>query len=296
MSGPLDYGTLAGLIGARTQADCACPVCGPGRSSPRTQQARKLRLWRLGECAISYNCVRCNLAGFATAANSRPLSESERRRMEQMFAEARRRSEAERRRNREKAASLWRQTIDSAHTWADSYLRMRGIALPAESYLRRRTLRFHPHCPRPDLRPGPALVCAFEPILPGEPFHDAPVVAIHRIWGRGHRKAMLGAVAGCAVKITPDERVLSRLSICEGIETGLKLLERGDPVWALASAGGIEAFPAIPRIRDLRVYADNDASGRGLEAAKRCAGRWRQAGKRVEILMLPQEGADYGEA
>ncbi|WP_158243692.1 DUF7146 domain-containing protein [Sinorhizobium medicae] len=256
-----------------------------------------LRLWRLSDRAISYCCARCGISGYAVEnANRGSLSPAERAEMQRRFTEAKARDDAARERRRLIARDLWRQSIDARHTWAETYLRMRGIDLPAEDYPRRRTFRFHPHCPRPDLPAGPAMLVAFEPILPDDPFLDAPVAAIHRIWGRGHRKAMLGAVGGCAVKITPDERVLSRLSICEGVETGLKMFERGTPIWALGSAGAIEAFPVIPRVRELTIFADNDASGRGLDAAKRCAGRWREAGKSVCIFMKPTEGSDYGEA
>ncbi|RVP64649.1 hypothetical protein CN071_19000 [Sinorhizobium meliloti] len=293
----MDYAALSALIGSRAIADVACLVCGPSCHDPANRRRRVLRLWRLSERAISYHCVRCELRGHAVENSAHgPISPAERAELDRRFAEAKARDDAARERRRALAREIWRQSIDSRHTWAESYLRMRGIDLPPEDYLRRRTLRFHPHCPRPGLRPGPALLCAFEQIIPLDHFRDEPVAAIHRIWWRGHRKAMLGAVGGCAIKITPNERVLNRLSICEGIETGLKLFERGEPIWALGSAGAIESFPVVGRVRELTIYADNDASGRGLEAAKRCAGRWRDAGKNVRIFMRPEEGRDYAEA
>lgn len=294
----MDYGTLSPLVSNRASNDVPCPECGPLRRDPANRRRKVLRLWRLSDRAISYCCARCGISGYAIEnANRSSLSPAERAAMERRFAEARARDQTARERRRAMARDLWRQSIDSRHTWAETYLRMRGIELPDEDYLRRRTFRFHPHCPRPDLPAGPAMLVAFEPIncSPGNTFADAPVTAIHRIWGRGHRKAMLGAVGGCAVKVTPAERVLSRLAICEGVETGLKLFERGVPVWALGSAGAIEAFPVIERVRELTIFADHDASGRGLDAAKRCAGRWRDAGAHVRIFMRPTEGADYGE-
>ncbi|MDK1376146.1 MULTISPECIES: toprim domain-containing protein [unclassified Sinorhizobium] len=296
----MDHAALQSMLANRMQADVACPECGPNRRDPSNRKRRVMRLWQLDH-GISYCCARCGVSGFAVAnsASTRHLEPAERAAIDRKFAEARRRDEESRRRKQALAAALWRQSIDARHTWAESYLRLRGIELPDEDYVRRRTFRFHPHCPRPDLPAGPAMLVAFEPILteiPDDPFLDPPVTAIHRIWGRGHRKAMLGPTGGCAVKITPDERVLGSLAICEGVETGLKLFERGTSVWALGSAGAIEAFPVLERVRQLTVFADNDASGRGLEAAKRCAARWAEAGRRVVIFMRCEEGRDYGEA
>ena len=67
------------------------------------------------------------------------------------------------------------------------------------------------------------------------------------------------------------------------------------PVWALGSAGAIESFPVIERVRHLVIWADHDKSGRGLEAANIAAARWRVAGKRVSIRNPCDEGIDYGE-
>ncbi|WEJ11581.1 toprim domain-containing protein [Sinorhizobium prairiense] len=301
----MDFAVLSTLLSSRTVADVACPECGPSCRSPANRRRRVLRLWQHGDDSISYRCMRCGLSDRIPAdGEAEEIDPAERAKIDRKFAEARARDQAARERRQLMARELWRQSIDSRHTWAESYLRMRGIELPAEDYLRRRTFRFHPHCPRPDLSPGPAMLVAFERISDINELHDsarklsfldAPVAAIHRIFGRGHRKAMLGAVGGCAVKITPDERVQSRLSICEGVETGLKLFERGTPIWALGSAGALEAFPVIAKVRELTIYADNDASGRGLDAAKRCASRWRDAGKHARIFMRPTEGSDYGE-
>ena len=43
------------------------------------------------------------------------------------------------------------------------------------------------------------------------------------------------------------------------------------------------------------IWADNDASGTGINAAGECARRWIAAGKRVVIRMPDDEGIDYGE-
>ncbi|WP_331372876.1 DUF7146 domain-containing protein [Sinorhizobium chiapasense] len=311
MTVPLDFATLESLIGYHVRADVACPQCGPDRHTLRNRKRHVLRLWRYewqdrqGDLhrGISFKCARCDITGSVERDGEvEPVSEEERATMERRDAERRRRYDEERRPMQAFVARLWRESEDSKGTWAEAYLNGRGIQLPAEDYLRRRTLRFHPRCsfPKDDplkRAPAPALLAAFEPIIPADPFLDPPVQAVSRIWGRGDgNKAMWGAVGGKAVKLTPHERVLSRLSICEGVETGLKLLERGMPIWALGSAVALEAFPVIERVRELTIYADHDRSGTGRDAARRCAGRWREAGKTIRIFMRPEEGQDYGEA
>ncbi|WP_179119545.1 toprim domain-containing protein [Ensifer adhaerens] len=295
-----DYQTLALLLGRRDMADVACPSCGPFRHSPANRMRRVLRLWRLSPETISHCCARCGWEGFAGSGQpERELSAHEKRERYRRFEQARRDQQRAEARRQQFAAQLWRESLDSRHTWVENYLNMRGIELPAEDYLRRRTLRFHPFVPfgRDDpRRPGPTLLCAFEPILNrGEPLADPPVTAIHRIRGRGHaNKKMLGPVKGQAVMISPFERVGDTLNICEGVETGLKLYQRGvRPLWAMGSAGGIAALPILEKVRRLAIWADNDETGIG--AARRCAERWAAAGSRAVILYPPQEGRDHGE-
>ena len=43
------------------------------------------------------------------------------------------------------------------------------------------------------------------------------------------------------------------------------------PIWALGSAGAVAALPVISRVRHLVIWADNDASGTGLEPQPRNA-------------------------
>jgi putative DNA primase/helicase len=206
------------------------------------------------------------------------------------------------------ARRILRESLDPRGTWAEAYLAERGLRLPADPEILLRTLRFHPD-PRSEGKPvfGPALICAFTPILADaadNSFHDSPPVAIHRIKGRGKgNKLMLGPTANKAVMLSPWWQVHETLNICEGVETALALRNEGAnnpddcyrPIWALGSAGAIAAFPVIARIRTLRIFADNDPSGTGIKAARRCAERWATAGKRVCIRMLAEQGCDYAD-
>jgi hypothetical protein len=147
------------------------------------------------------------------------------------------------------------------------------------------------------------LIAAFTPILsdiPDDPFHDPPIEAIHRIRGKGAgNKFMLGSPKAKAIEFGEWQEVSSGglLHVCEGVETALALLVRGvRPIWALGSAGEMENLPVLSYARRLVVWADNDKSGRGLEAAKQLATRWRTAGKAAVIHIKAEVGADYGEA
>ena len=192
----------------------------------------------------------------------------------------------------------------------------RGLQLPKSDYDRRRVLRFLPDCPFPDRRTGPALLCAFTTILtqpPTDPFYDEPVTSIHRIRGRGKgNKAMLGPVGARpeegeqqkAIMFGEWEEVFSGgvLHVTEGVEDALGVLGEGRdpgkrhrPVWALSSKGLMKSMPIISRLRTIHIWADNDASGEGLEAAKILGERYADAGVAPVIHMLKQVGADYAD-
>jgi|GEM_PF-2401608 len=282
----LDYFQLAGLCVGRDVADVACPLCGPDRRAAQNRKRPVLRLWRQPR-GISFNCARCAESGFVrederTAPRPKPVKP---------------------RADNDRGAivrQLWRETIDPRGTWAEDYLTSRGLRLPADPEILLRTLRFHPACPFPDKAKAPALVAAFTPIwteAPDDPFLDPQPAAIHRIRGRGHdNKFMLGPVKGCAVMISPWWHVHEHLHVAEGVETALALCGQAHrPIWALSSAGAIDRFPVIGRVRRLVIWADNDASGTGIAAARECAGRWHAAGKNVTIRFPENEGADYAE-
>jgi hypothetical protein len=78
----------------------------------------------------------------------------------------------------------------------------------------------------------------------------------------------LGPVGGAAVKLDPDEAVLSGLHVSEGVETGMAARQLGlRPTWALGDARGIAALPVLAGVRSLTVLAEHDpASDRAVEA------------------------------
>ena len=109
------------------------------------------------------------------------------------------------------AKATWAETVPIAGTLAETYLRNRAIISPLPP-----TLRFHPSCWHQSARRLPALVAAVE--LGDE------IVAVHRTYlaepGRKADiepvKAMLGPVAGGAVRLSGGS---GPLVVAEGIET-----------------------------------------------------------------------------
>ena len=164
---------------------------------------------------------------------------------------------------------------DPRGTLAERYLN--GRELEIDDHLAGRVLRFHPRCPFGRGEFHPCLVAAFRRIE--DPDDDGPPVAILRValdadGGKLDRK-MLGPVAGCAIKLDPDEDVSHGLGISEGLETGMSVRAIGwRPVWALGSAGAIETFPVLNGIEALTIFADNDAPAPSEWSPKgRAAGR-----------------------
>jgi putative DNA primase/helicase len=180
---------------------------------------------------------------------------------------------------------IWRESIPIAGTLGEAYLASRGLAYEGDA------LRFHPRCPFGKERHH-ALVALMTGAVNGEPR------GVHRTAllpdGSGKAtpgKMMLGAAKGAVVRLSADEDVTESLAIAEGIETALAVDFR--PVWACMSAGSIESFPVLPGIEALTIFADNDVSGTGLKAARKCANRWHTGGHEVTIIIPTETGVDF---
>jgi putative DNA primase/helicase len=109
-------------------------------------------------------------------------------------------------------------------------------------------------------------------------------------------------MAGCVIRLWPDEAVELGLVLGEGVETTLAaatlirhrctLLQ---PAWAACSAGSMESFPVLAGIEALTLLVDNDANGRGQEAAAICCARWTAAGREVVRLTPKKPGNDFND-
>lgn len=194
-----------------------------------------------------------------------------------------------------RARRIWRESHPADNTLAERYLRQRGLnaSLPA-------ALRFHPSCWHvPVSAAHPAMIGK---ITVGE---EDQLVAVHRTFLAADgvkaavepNKMMLGPAAGGAVRLSKGG---GPLIVCEGVETGLALVQiaaTDEPtVWAALSTSGVAGLrlPSKSEADELVIAPDGDAAGR--RAAAKLAARADAAGWRVRILPAPGEGLDWADS
>lgn len=200
--------------------------------------------------------------------------------------EAEARAEADKRERQ--ALALWRDSLPIHGTPAEAYLRGRAIACPLPD-----TLRFSPACWHPTAKRLPAMLARVD---------GAQRFSLHRTYLSecGPRKAaidppkaMLGAVAGGAVRLSGAE---GPLVVAEGIETALSLasglLHHRAEIWAALSASGLVGLVLPPVAARLIIATDGDKAGykAGLVLADRAAA----LGWTVSLLPAP-EGRDWND-
>lgn len=187
------------------------------------------------------------------------------------------------------AELIWQEARPIDGTIAETYLRGRGISCPLPE-----TLRFHP-----DTWHGATARClpAIVAIVAG-----VAGVAVHRTYllpdGAGKasvspNKAMLGAVAGGAVRLSDGE---DALVVAEGIETALSmgsgLLTMPVTIWAALSASNLSSLKLPKSPRSMIIAADGDDAGRS--SAQLLAVRAHQLGWKVSLLPAPN-GHDWND-
>lgn len=189
------------------------------------------------------------------------------------------------------ARSIWRQGQPAAGTEVEAYLQTRGITIPSPPTLRFARNLWH----APSREPLPAMVAAVQN-LAGE------IIGIHRTFlaPGGVEKAtvepakmMLGPCSGGAVRLSA---ATSTLAICEGIETGLSVMQAtGLPTWIGLSAHGVEALelPPLPIACNVIIFADHDS--RGIEAAQRTGKKFLLQGRRVWIPVPALPDSDFND-
>lgn len=274
----IPYATLADLCRAGGTRDCPCPLCGPDRRHAANRKRKVLRVWHLEPGFASYSCARCGAKGWARVDDRQKVEP----RRWPVAAEA------------TSAGTISPTQIDAALAERVEYaLRLWGESKPLTGTLgwkyftERRGLHIGliddlSHCLR--WHDGITAVIG----LMTDPVTAVPT-GIHRTLlnrdGTKRERKMLGKQG--VVRLSPDADVTLGLGITEGIENGLAVLLMGwSPVWAATCAGGIDRFPALPRIKRLTIFSDADEIG--IKAAKACAERWRAAGRRASIT-LPKD-------
>lgn len=204
------------------------------------------------------------------------------------------------------AASLWAEAKPIGGTIAETYLNARRIAIPFCLYSGD-AIRFLAACPF-KLNSGevvrlPAMLAAMVAIK-GSEFQGISRTALlpdgsGKVKMRGmpdDGRMMLGSAKGAVVKLSADDDVTLGLHLAEGVETALSCMTMGfAPIWATLSAGTLEKFPALPGVEHLTIFADNDESGTGSDAARECAERWADAGAEVTVNTPPVMDTDFND-
>jgi DNA primase len=186
------------------------------------------------------------------------------------------------------ALAVWQASHAAEGTPVATYLRSRGLELPASP-----ALRFHAGLKHPSGGVWPAMVALVTNGLTGSS------VAIHRTFltrnGGGKApaepaKMMLGPCRGGVVRLGELDGVLM---IGEGIETCLAAMQAtGNTTWAALSTSGLCSLDLPHDVRDVIVLADGDEPGEA--AAQDCAQRWKREGRRVRIARPPR-GTDFND-
>jgi putative DNA primase/helicase len=186
------------------------------------------------------------------------------------------------------ALAIWQASRAAEGKPVATYLRSRGLELPASP-----ALRFHAGLKHPSGSVWPAMVALVTHGVTGSP------IAVHRTFlaqdGGGKApvdpvKMMLGPCRGGAVRLGELGAVLM---VGEGIETCLAAMQvTGNAAWAALSTSGLRSFELPRDIRDVIVLADGDEPGEA--AAQDCARRWKREGRSVRIARPPQ-GMDFND-
>ena len=111
-----------------------------------------------------------------------------------------------------------------------------------------------------------------------------------KLFPAGASPVSAGVWFGCAI---PDREFI----VAEGVETTLSAMTLFDLSAGVAalSAIGLEALELPPQAQCIRIFADHDLEGHGLNAAREASRRWRREGRAVAISIADNAGEDAND-
>jgi len=192
---------------------------------------------------------------------------------------------------------MWREASPIvAGSLVETYLRNRGLELPADAPLRRALCLWH----WPTKSRHPAMVALIER-------YDGTAITSHATFlSHDGRKASITPVRLFPAGASPAgggvwfDRLGSRreLVVAEGIESALSAAKLYDAEAAVAtlSTHGVRTLILAPLSRQpVRIFADHDRLGHGLEAARDLYRRLRSEGREVVLSMSNIVGQDAND-
>lgn len=180
---------------------------------------------------------------------------------------------------------IWDASVPMGGTIAEKYLKNRRINLPFSSTTKGNTLRYHPALWHKETKHTHPTMIA------GIYNEQRKLVGIHRhyLTEKGEKlklqnnKMSLGNVKGNAVQLSKPGH---NLVICEGVESGLTLMEKlNKPVWCALSAGNIPNLNIPASVKEIQIYPDIEPSNTGQQNAIKAQDAWAKKGLNVRIIL-----------
>ena len=210
---------------------------------------------------------------------------------------------------RAEAQVFWNEASPLLLSPAERYLigRLGGHEIPHPA-IRSANLRFHPRPYSTTLREPPidgavgAILARMVDPATGDFVGDQRTFLN---WAcRKIERRMLGGSGIVKLADRPFGIGEDGFGICEGLEDGLRILDRlewNGPLWVAMNAGNMRAFPLLPGVLEITILADHDRldqRGRrtGNDAAAACQRRWLDAGRKAAIALPGVEGEDWDDA